>query len=289
MNKTPIAWTDYTSNPIRARNIETGKTGHFCEKVSKGCENCYASEWNENRYGTGLAFDVRNRSKVEMYLEERELAEWQKPKYAGAKVFVCDMTDWAGEWVKDEWHERIFEAMDTARDVTFQLLTKRAWEAQRIITQFAGWDWPLPNVWLGVSVENQHFADERIPLLLDTPAAIRFISYEPALEAVDFTFARAGTWNLLEGISFERLDDWGSQVLPRIDWLICGGESGPNRRPFDLAWARSVRDQCAATGTAFFFKQAGAFRSETPSGDPGLDSCKAYPVRLPAGRDGERG
>lgn len=202
MNKTSIAWTDYTSNPIRARNLETGKAGHYCTHVSEGCENCYAGVWNRDRFGTGLDFIAQNRDRVEMFLVEEELREWSKPKYAGSRVFVCDMTDWCHELVTDDMRDKCFAAMALASNVTFQLLTKRP-ERMREYLENNGPDleiedayqelaaemdqeagrlpWPLPNVWLGVTAENQRWADERIPVLLDTPSAVRFVSYEPAL------------------------------------------------------------------------------------------------------------
>lgn len=103
MNKTNIGWTDYTSNPIRAENIATGKRGHFCIRVSEGCRNCYASEWNEHRYGTGLAFEAPNERKVTTYLHEPELREIQRYKGPPARCFLGDMTDIFGDWVRDEW------------------------------------------------------------------------------------------------------------------------------------------------------------------------------------------
>lgn len=270
MNKTKIGWTDYTSNPIRARNRETGKQGHFCERVSPGCARCYASSWNMGPYGAGVDFLPANRDRVEFWLNETELQEWSKPKYRGAKVFVCDMTDMFGEWVPDDWLDRIFEAMYAAPETVFQVLTKRPERMRDYVQSHEGIGWPLANCWLGVSAENQHWADGRIPVLLDTPAVVRFVSYEPSLGPVDFWPAvseRAAS--LVSGIHIGR---------PKLDWIICGGESGPNRRRFDLNWARSARDQCAAAGVSFYFKQAGGRYSETPSGDPALDATKEFPV-----------
>ena len=292
MNKTAIEWTDYTSNPLRARNIETGKPGHFCEKVSPGCAHCYASTWNEKRYGTGLAFLPANRDKVEFYLNLAELAEWQKPKYAGSRCFVVDMTDLFGEWISDEWLDLIFMAMAQSPHMTFQVLTKRAERMQEFVRDnwggpWAGMEIPLPNVWLGVSVENQHFADERIPLLLETPAAVRFLSCEPLLGALNLR-----PW-LPDNIAGAGAFDCPS---PSLDWVIAGGESaGPAKRrlvercsatahrfcdlaaaqpsetprrpscggtgwrpkPQALEWARSLRDQCVEAGVPFFWKQFG--------------------------------
>lgn len=135
--------------------------------------------------------------------------------------------------------------------------------------------WPLPNLHLGVSVEDQATADARIPLLLATPAAVRWVSYEPALGPVSFIDHDWTTKDYLRGI--ETLQGRELALPGKLDWIVVGAESGSGRRPMDLAWARSVRDQCAAAGVAFFFKQASAQKPGTPSGDPDLDGCKAFP------------
>jgi protein gp37 len=116
--------------------------------------------------------------------------------------------------------------------------------------------WPLPNVWLGVSVEDQEYAERRIPHLLTTPAAVRFVSYEPALGPVNFRRLRGGPGSsvFMDAMAPPTFPTWPRQAL---DWIIMGGESGPGARPMDPAWARSVRDQCAGAGVAFFFKQWG--------------------------------
>jgi protein gp37 len=118
---------------------------------------------------------------------------------------------------------------------------------------------PLPNVWAGVSVENQPTADERIPLLLETPAAVRLVSYEPALGAVDFARVPTGRSDCCGGAAPCVDNALSSCSGPRLDWIICGGESGPGARPMHPDWARSVRDQCAAAGVPYFHKQNGAW------------------------------
>jgi len=137
----------------------------------------------------------------------------------------------------------------------FQVLTKRAATMNNFLTaggmlerktraELPGLLWPLPNVWLGVSVENQHFADERIPLLLATPAAVLWISCEP----------------LLGPVNLPKIENGNS----KIDWVVCGGESGPNARPMHPDWARSLRDQCQAAGVPFFLKQMDKKQSIPP-------------------------
>ena len=138
------------------------------------------------------------------------------------------------------------------------------------------YDWPLPNVWLGVSAEDQATADERIPILLDTPAAVRFVSYEPALGPVDFTSIRnAGMIFSNRGqVSLEPVNvltgKTGSMEIPSLDWVIAGGESGPNARPSNPEWFRLLRDQCAAAGVPYFFKQWGEWAPYNQIGGCGV-------------------
>ena len=208
MNKTSIEWTDFSSNPIYATS--GGKRGWFCEKVTPGCAHCYAETLNEGRFGNGLAFIPANRSKVEFHFNTAELREWQKPRYAGARVFVCDMTDLFGEWVPEHWLHATFEAMWNAPEVTFQVLTKRPERMRSWLTAtLPSWRPYLDNVWRGVSVENQRWTT-RIDDLRRVPAAVRFLSCEPLLGPL-------------------RLD------LHDISWAIVGGESGPRRREMNLS------------------------------------------------------
>jgi protein gp37 len=163
------------------------------------------------------------------------------------------------------------------------------------------WDWhpkwPLPNVWLGVSVENQAAADERIPMLLQTPAAVRFLSCEPLLGPVDLTCipcehnessiaGAVGTYNAVAGSWWPALGDANEEYkrrleeLPRLDWVICGGESGPGARPMEQAWAESLRDQCAAAGVAYFMKQMGSVFGPNKGHDvPAELDIKQFPFR----------
>lgn len=265
-----IEWTEATWNPVRG-----------CTKVSPGCANCYAETFAERFRGVHghpyeQGFDLR--------LVPEKLLEplsWKKPR----RVFVNSMSDLFQDGVPDAFIVDAFGVMALAHWHTFQVLTKRP-ERMRsflcagdhgIMRQFmllqqnggtatrdvfraldikrrenVEWRWPLPNVWLGVSVENQHFVDERIPLLLETPAAVRFISAEPLLEliAVPDVFLRKLDWG-------EGPKHWpdGAGVL---DWVIVGGESGPGARKFELRWARSILEQCKAAGVPCFMKQLGS-------------------------------
>lgn len=268
-----------------------GHIGQHCEHVSDGCKLCY-SETNQARClpnnGTGLPFDRRSRDLIDPIVDEKILFQplhWKKPRL----VFVENQSDLFGEWVTDEAIDRVFAVMGLTPHITYQVLTKR----ERMLAYFGDlayrqeviginaellsgldrhfdgpgttpgygvtWRLPFPNVWLGVSVEDQKTADERIPLLLQTPAAIRFVSYEPALGPVDFTAlpSRSGIGRYLDALSNAGVDP-GALIPNRLNWVITGGESGPNARPFDIALARSVIQQCRDAGVACFVKQLGA-------------------------------
>ena len=245
--KTSIEWTrgdDGSSgaswNPIRARNRETGKVGWFCIHESEGCRHCYSEAINR-RLGTGIDFKAQHRDKVEIYLDEKILYQplrWRRPR----KIFANSMTDWMADFVPDTWISEILRVVEFCPQHVFQTLTKRV---ARQREYFDGLSIPFENLWLGVSVEDQARADERIPLLLDTPAAVRWISAEPLLEKVLFDKA----WLPRIG---HRLNP------PPLQWVVIGGESGPGARPFEIGWARSIIAQCKAAGVPVFMKQVGA-------------------------------
>lgn len=275
MGDTSIEWTNKSWNPIRARNLETGGVGHFCEKVSPGCANCYAARM-QPRFKNHIRYNAADFDKVELFLDEGVLCEplsWQKP----CNIFVCSMTDLFADFVHDEDIRRILAVMMVARRHTFQILTKRpdrmreffkanspndcyveevtemrrANTFSRLTAELRTRDrfdklpseWPLPNVWLGTSVENQGYADGRIEDLLKVPAAVRWLSCEPLLEPI----------NIYNYLDRPGLHD----VTRRIDWVVVGGESGPRARPFDLSWARSLVGQCRVAGVPCFVKQLG--------------------------------
>ena len=239
-DKTKIEWTEATWNPV---------TG--CTKVSQGCKHCYAErEWPRL---TKLvpAYAGRAFSDVRCHPERLEQPlRWKKPR----RIFVNSMSDLFHEDVPVDFIEQVFDMMKRCPQHTFQILTKRAGRMQFILWSELDWE-PLPNVWLGVSVEDQATADERIPLLLDTPAAVRWISAEPLLNDLDIRWwlqekmLRPGVMNGAAYIN--------SHMDNRLDWVVVGGESGPKARPMHPDWARSLRDQCAAAGVPFLFKQWG--------------------------------
>lgn len=219
---TKIEWTDEVWNPV---------TG--CTKVSQGCKNCYAERIAERFWGDRKFTDVQcHEDRLEIPLH------WKKPR----KIFVNSMSDLFHPAVPFDFVDEVFAAIWKADQHTYQILTKRP-ERMHDYFKRGNWmlDYPLSNVWLGVSCEDQKAADERIPWLLKTPAAVRFVSYEPALGPVDF----------------ETYIEQGEYEEPPLDWIIAGGESGPGARPAHPDWFRSVRDQCVEAGVPFFFKQWG--------------------------------
>lgn len=248
-----------------------GHVGPHCERVSAGCSNCYA-ESNNHRClpanGTGLPYDRRSRDLVEVLLDEKILMQpfsWKKP----CRAFVENQSDLFGEWVPDDMIDRVFAVMALNPHVTFQLLTKRpermlAWsqgiegmagESARdaciegstqalYCERNPGADpslWlavhqPLPNVWMGISCEDQKTADERSEILRRVPAAVRFISQEPQLDRIR----------------------WTTEKLHGISWMIIGGESGANARGFDIGWFYETNEVCRRAKVACFLKQVGS-------------------------------
>ena len=315
-----IEWTDRTWNPA---------TG--CTKVSAGCKNCYAEKtakrlraMGSKGYQCDCAPDPSGPrgecygcSPFDVRLHHDRIAEplrWRKP----AMVFVCSMGDLFHEDVPFKFIAAIFGVMAACPQHTFQVLTKRperaaAWFKWAEHADICGHvcymfdaigfergcgaafdppDWPLPNVWLGTTAENQEQADKRIPLLLQCPAAVRFVSVEPMLGPVDLSkwlphvgrcelcWSQAGT-RMHEGFDsktdayyqvMKEAEQSGALCTRRIDWVICGGESGPGARPMHPSWPRGLRDQCAAAGVAFSFKQHGEWiPSDLPV--PGARVC----------------
>jgi len=284
MTDTSIEWTDKTWNPVRGctrvsegcRNCYaehmagrfSGK-GQAFEGFAKGGAHDYHGQSGRARTNGTWRWTGR------VELIPSKLAEplhWRTPR----RIFVNSMSDLFHEALGFGAIAAVYGVMAAAKHHTFQVLTKRPERRQAFLKWIGSnpmgrliWalaeqpvnypkaiqlspyqQWPLPNVWEGVSIEDQATADKRIPLLAETPAAKRFISYEPALGPVDFSdgpsdpMSTMGKWSMLD----------------QIDWLIYGGESGPHARHNDLAWARAARDACRATPgpTAFFMKQLGA-------------------------------
>jgi protein gp37 len=274
------------------------------------------------RLGTGLPFKPGHRKDVEIFLDDEMLQaplRWKKPRM----IFVCSMTDLFADFVKDEWIDKMLAIAALCPQHTFQILTKRAermcrYMSDTTVSSIGGGDvcsrvaaqcathrnvafaetvtpakirycWPLENCWLGVSCERQQEADERIPLLLQTPAAVRFISAEPLLAPIDLTRIHeefdGGLGHSWEScLNGKRFSPWGgdgnggdTSGHAALDWVIVGGESGPNARPMQIEWADSIVAQCEAAGVACFVKQLGA----APLSD-------GYPLHLRSAKGGDQ-
>lgn len=255
-----IQWTEATWNPL-----------YGCTKISPACAHCYIEHTPPFRIA-GLKFV---KGHIPLQFHEERLAQplhWKRPRM----IFVNSLSDLFHADVPDAFIDRVFAVMALAPQHTFQVLTKRPermraylqklgqssqfFRMQDAATEFGySFTWkglsllpfPFKNVWLGVSVENQHFADERIPLLLDTPAEIRWVSYEPALGPVDFL-----PW--MKMFRNDHVVDPTGVAYNSLDWIVVGGESGDHPREFDLAWALSVIEAGRVAGVPVFVKQLGA-------------------------------
>jgi protein gp37 len=254
-----IEWTEETWNPLIG-----------CSKVSPGCKNCYAIQtaWIRQhnpkmaeRYAgvvektTAGALNWTGKVNVAKEAIDKPLRRKKPTMY-----FVNSMSDLFHEAVPFSVIHDIFNTMAACPQHTFQILTKRPARMLEYVRWFqrAGryaFDFG-PNVWIGVSVENQQAANERIPLLLQVPAAVRFLSCEPLLGPVDLKNIQGpvNRYQVLEPIT-----RCGDSNRPRIDWVIVGGESGKDARPMHRMWAQSLRDQCQKAGVSYFFKQWGAW------------------------------
>lgn len=285
-DKTGIEWTDATWNPV---------TG--CAKVSQGCKHCYAErEWPRM---TKLvpAYAGREFTDVQTHADRLDQPlRWKKPRM----IFVNSMSDLFHEAVPDEFIDKVFAVMALATQHTFQVLTKRAVRMREYLTandlvgrvireafrmDCEGGAWmnadrhiggysimPLQNVWLGVSVEDQDAANERIPLLLDTPAAVRWISAEPLLGPVDLNRILVNPERGFHVSALhEQHDDCYYQSNAQLDWVVVGGESGPKARPMHPDWAYALQAQCEGAAVPFLFKQWGEWVS---AGQPAFGTVK---------------
>jgi protein gp37 len=266
--KSQISWTDSTWNPIRG-----------CTVVSPGCDNCYAMRMAARFSGKGEPYDglakmtdkgpkwTGKLAFIENHLKDP--MKWQ----GNRRIFVNSMSDLFHQNAAPEWIHKIFAVMAACQNHQFQVLTKRhnkmatyttfpdtretvsAWLAwlmcgvkPEIVPQHLQVKWPLPNVWLGVSAESQGAYNKQIDGLMQSEAAVRFLSLEPLIGPID--------------AQFEHMSE-------KPDWVIVGAESGPGRRPMDEGWVRDIRDQCKNAGIAFFYKQKieGGKKVETPTID----------------------
>ena len=225
VKRSSIGWTDYTGGPA---NFVYG-----CTRISEGCANCYAFALAD-RYGARLSMERVKYDEDKL----RKLVRCKMPpiKRDRAMCFVVDMGDLFHEDVPDYFIFKALSVLAARPDVDFQILTKRVYRAWKLLQNYG----LSPNIWLGASVENQHRADQRVSLLLDIPAHVRWVSVEPMLESVHMP------------------------ELFLLDWVVCGAESGAHRRPFDPVWAQVLYEQCKKANIPFYGKQASAFYPELP-------------------------
>jgi protein gp37 len=279
---TTIEWTEQTWNPT---------TG--CDRISPGCDRCYALTMAKRLKGMGSAKyqtdgDPRTSGPgfgITMHPSTlTDPLRWRKP----GRVFVNSMSDLFHPGVTDDFIAHAFAIMALTPQHTYQILTKRHGRMRSLLGSqdfvrlvddhrehtrpgCGDFTWPLPNVWLGVSVEDQKRADLRIPALINTPAAVRFLSCEPLLGPVDLRlpidhttherdYTDGAPWPQCLDCSTEDgpTVDWTIPDGPRINWVIVGGESGPGARPMNPGWAASLVQQCRDAGVAPFVKQLGS-------------------------------
>lgn len=263
--KSDIEWTDATWSPVIG-----------CTKESPGCKNCYAEREVETRWSKNPRSMWFGRKFTDVGLRPQALSQplgWRKPR----RIFVCPRADLFHPDVPYDFIAAVFGAMALTRRHTYQVLTKRAERMRDFFVSIGpeqvreftlrnagrmmsgGWQWPLPNVHLGVSVENQEYANARIPLLLETPAAVRWISAEPLLGPINLN--AIGRRDMKFSALFP-----GALAPQKLDWVVVGGESGPGARPMHPDWAGNLRDQCQAAGVPFFFKQWGEWAPRAVAG-----------------------
>lgn len=293
-DKTGIEWTNATWNPV---------TG--CTKVSAGCKHCYAErDWARLSANQTTRYHGRKFTDVQSHSDVLALPiRWTKPR----RIFVNSMSDLFHPDVPDAIIDSAFGVMwaclygrNEQPGHVFQVLTKRPERMRAYLQQDRRESWahaaihygggsdpdglydqtmeeakrPHPRIWLGVSIEDQSAADERIPLLLETTAAVRWISAEPLLGAVDLANIKvppehdklnhSGFYpSRFNALTAEYDDKHYHQPPAAIDWVVVGGESGPKARPMHPQWARDLRDQCAAAGVPFIFKQWGEWAPPT--------------------------
>ena len=267
---TKIEWCDETWNPI---------TG--CTKISPACDNCYAEKMAKRltgRYG----YHKENPFQVTFHPDKIDAPlNWKKPR----RIFVVSMGDIFHKDVQDEWLDQIFNTIVRCKPLghKFMLLTKRPENilsnpnTMRLLQEVLH----LKNVWVGVTAENQETLENRVPLLLKVPAVIRFVSIEPMLDEIILLKEYLNTGKANTGETVATNEDRKGKV----DWVICGGESGNSARPMRPFWVRSLRDQCIAAQVPFFFKQWGTFAWQ---GDKPVKVGKKKSGRILDGRTWEQ-
>lgn len=231
---TKIEWTD------TVWNVVTG-----CTKIASGCKHCYAARM-ANRLRGRCGYPADDPFRVTLHPDRLEQPlRWRKPRM----VFVCSMGDMFHNDVPDYFIAAVFGVMAATPQHTYQVLTKRPDRMRDLLSRINTDD----NVWLGTSASTQKDFDANVPLLLSTPAAVRFVSLEPLLEPIDLV-DMIGPYNATDDTAL-----MGDSRNRGLDWVIVGGESGPRARPMHPQWVRAIRSQCVEAGVPFFFKQWGEY------------------------------
>lgn len=244
-----IEWTHHTFNPWIG-----------CQKISPGCDHCYAETQNNHRKFNPAGWGAHASRKRTSQAYWRQPLKWDREAHAAGerrRVFCASLADVFDNHasITNEWRSDLWQMIWQTRNLDWLLLTKRPQNMAKMLPFDWGDGWQ--NVWLGATVENQEEADRRIPILLSTPAAVRFLSCEPLLGPLSFRWAKWDNWLNKDGESRQTVNEYDG--LRMINWIICGGESGKSARPMHPDWARSLRDQCQAANVPFFFKQWGEY------------------------------
>lgn len=242
-----IEWTDHTFNPWVG-----------CTKVSPGCDHCYAEGWAKRSGQVQWGNHPRKRTSLANWNQPRRWAKAARGSGVRPRVFCASLADVWDNQIPVEWRRDLFHLIWETPQLDWLLLTKRPENIAKMLWPAIGEAelWPWPNVWLGTTAEDQKHYDRRWPVLREIPAAVRFISYEPAIGPVDILDAEQ-----------------------KPDWVICGGESGHGARMMQPVWARRIHEQCAVSGTAFFMKQ---MTGKTPI--PADLQVRQFPRSLPSQR-----
>lgn len=261
MKNSKIEWTDHTWNPWVG-----------CTRVSPGCQHCYAETMMDKRYGKVQWGPQGTRVRTSAAYWKQPL-KWNRAAAAEGvrrRVFCASLADVFEDKPDqpelDESRRDLFNLISETQHLDWLLLTKRPENVMSMLIKAGRGFQPLPPwAWIGTSVENQEYADKRIPELLKIPATVRFLSVEPMVGPVDLSAYLTPKWTSEErlspkhGIGFPPTLDV-VRIRPRVDWVIVGGESGHGARPMHPQWARDIRDQCENAGVPFFFKQHGEWR-----------------------------
>lgn len=257
-----IEWCDHTFNPWIG-----------CMAISPGCANCYAAAWAK-RYGRDFADRTRTKTWAEPIRWNTQHAEFFAAHGRRQRVFCASLADVFDNAVDPSWRADLFDLIERTPNLDWLLLTKRIGNVMSMVSQVAQYQFDLEclerprlhdNVWLGATIVNQEEADRDIPKLLAVPARVRFLSVEPMLGPIDLERPMPGP-DIDQGGGASICQPW--MIQSGIDWVICGGESGPDARPMHPEWPRDLRDQCKEAGVPFLFKQWGEWAPGENCGGP---------------------